>query len=348
MPNRTPKIIFVILILLSLLVSFCGWYRLNLSFGFAAGRNYAIIVLRLLSTLKWASSMPLRVLLALAVIGVGSSTLSAQGVLQWKFKAGEKLHYVRTRDQTTSRTVEGVKSQDSILATTDLTLVVNEVAADRSAQVGLLIDRIRYQRKSAQGELKYDSSTDPPPSGTDSRFATNLKELLGSEFVFRMTPRGEIGDIRVAERTTKKVALQAKPTSAHTAMVIRNLLPYLRLPDDPVSTGKTWPEQTEYVEPVLGLRRIDITYRYVRPELNAGRPVEKIALAADVRFVALPKPKVIVDVKRNELTGTIYFDKAAGRLVMKEMKEKLSLALLEDKRRIDEESQATLTVKLTQ
>jgi hypothetical protein len=290
--------------------------------------------------------MPFRVLLALAAIGVGSSTLSAQGVLQWKFKAGENLHYVRTREQTTSRSVEGAKSQASTVATTDITLVVKDVAADRSAQIALFIDRVRYQRKSDQGEMKYDSSTDPPPSGADPRFAPNLKELLGSEFLFRMTPRGEIGDIRVAEKTTKKVALQGKPASAHTAMVIRNLLPYLRLPDDPVSTGKTWPEQTEYVEPVLGLRRIDITYRYVRPELSAGRPVEKISFTADVRFVALPKPKVIVDVKRNELTGTIYFDKAAGRLVMKEMREKLNLALLEDKRRIDEESQATLTVKL--
>jgi len=291
--------------------------------------------------------MPLRVLLALAVIGVGSSTLSAQGVLQWKFRAGEKLHYVRTRDQTTSRTVEGVKSRATILATTDITLVVNEVAADRSAQIAMLIDRIRYERKSAQGEMKYDSSTDPPPNGADPRFAENLKELLGSEFVFRMTPRGEISDIRVSERTTKRAAVsQAKPTSAQSAMMVRNLLPYLRLPDDPVSTGKTWPEQTEYVEPVLGLRRVDITYRYVRPELNAGRPVEKISLTADVRFVALPKPKVIVDVKRNELTGTIYFDKAAGRVVMKETKEQLSLALLEEKRRIDEDVQATLTVKL--
>jgi hypothetical protein len=287
------------------------------------------------------------VLLALAVIGVGSSTLSAQGVLRWKFKAGEKLHYVRTRDQSTSRTVEGTKSHDSILATTDITLVVNEVAADHSAQIALLIDRIRYQRKSAQGELKYDSSTDPPPTGADPRFAANLKELLGSEFVFRMTPRGEVSDIRVAERTTKKVGTtQAKPTSPQAAMMVRNLLPYLRLPDDPVSTGKTWPEQMEYVEPVLGLRRVDITYRYVRPELSAGRPVEKISLNADVRFVALPKPKVIVDVKRNELTGTVYFDKTAGQVVMKEMKEKLSLALLEESRRIEEEVQATLTVRL--
>ena len=41
---------------------------------------------------------------------------------------------------------------------------------------------------------------DPAPGGADARFAANLKELLGSEFWFKASPRGEISDIRVGER----------------------------------------------------------------------------------------------------------------------------------------------------
>jgi hypothetical protein len=274
------------------------------------------------------------------------SAASAQSVLRWKFHPGEQLHYTRTRDQTSAKTVAGVRTQDMIQATTDMTLVVAEVADDHSAQMKLLIDRIRYRRKSNAGETHYDSSTDVAPAGTDAKFAANLKELLGSEFLFHMSPRGEISGIRVGERSPKQPGATPKPTSSNTASSVRNLLPYFRLPEEAVAPGMTWPEQTEYLEPNLGLRRVDLTYQYVRQELYSGRPVEKITFTSDVRFTGLPRGKVIVDLKQNESRGTVYFDKAAGRLVMKEQKEKLSLTLLEESRRIEDETQSTVTVKL--
>jgi hypothetical protein len=274
------------------------------------------------------------------------SAAGAQSVLRWKFQSGEQLHYTRTRDQTSAKTVAGVRTQDTIQATTDMTLVVAEVAEDHSAQIKLLIDRIRYHRKSNGGETHYDSSTDAAPAGADARFAANLKELLGSEFLFRMSPRGEISGIRVGERNPKKPGVAPKPTSSNTASSVRNLLPYFRLPEEAVAPGMTWPEQTEYLEPNLGLRRVDLTYQYVRQDLYSGRPVEKITFNSDIRFSGLPRGKVIVDIKQNESHGTVYFDKAAGRLVMKEQKEKLNLTLLEDNRRTEDETQSTVTVKL--
>jgi len=258
------------------------------------------------------------------------------------------MHYTRTRVQVTTRTTDGTKIDESILVTTELTLVVNEVTGDRTAQITALIDRIQYRKKSTGAdEVHYDSNTDAAPTGVEGRWATNLKELLGSQFSFEMTARGEIRDIRVTGRTTGKLAGAApKSASPFAAKGIKNLLPFLLLPEEAVDSGKSWQEQTDYLEPLLGLRKVDLAYRYVRPEVNSGRQAEKIAFTADVRFVALPRTKLTADVRRNECSGTIYFDKGAGRLVAKESREKLSLVLLEDGRRIEQDVQATVTMKL--
>jgi hypothetical protein len=282
--------------------------------------------------------MPCRYLLALAVLSWSGSALEAQSVLQWKFRAGEKLHYRWSRDQSTTRTVDGIKSQESVQATTDMILAVNEVGKDQTGQITLRIDQIRYQKKSPGGEIRYDSKSDAAPKGLDAKLTANLKELLDTEFTFKITAQGEIKDMARKGTTI--------PLKAASMKGIKNLLPYLLLPAEPVRAGKTWQEQTDYVEPVLGLRKIDITYRYVRPEMNGGLKVEKIAFAADVRFAPLPRSRISVGVRRDDCTGTIYFDKAAGRLVAKESKEKLSLVIVEEGRRTEQEVDAALTIKL--
>jgi hypothetical protein len=242
------------------------------------------------------------------------------------------------RDQSTTRTKDAVTSQESVQATTDMTLAIDDVAKDRTAQMTLRVDQIQYQKKSPDGDLQFDSKSDAAPKGLDPKLAANLKEFLGSEFTFKMTAQGEIKEI--ARKGSRL------PLKAASAKGIRNLLPYLLLPAEPVRAGKTWQEQTDYVEPVLGLRKVDITYRYLRSEMYHDRQVEKIALAADVRFVALPKSRISVGIKNDSCAGSVLFDKAAGRLVVKEVKEKLSLVLTEAGQRTDEETTTTVAIKL--
>jgi hypothetical protein len=282
--------------------------------------------------------MPCRFLLMLAVLSSSGSALQAQSVLQWNFKPGEKLRYRLTRDQSTARMTGGAKSQESVQATTDMTLAVDDAAKDGTATITLRIDQIRYQKKSPEGDVRYDSKSDAAPTGLEPKLATNLKEFLSSEFTFKMTAQGEIKEI------ARKGA--HVPLNAAIAKGIRNLLPYLLLPAEPVRAGKTWQEQTDYVEPVLGRRKVDITYRYLRPEMYQGQQVEKIGVAEDVRFVALPKSRISVGIKHNACTGAVLFDKAAGRLVAKEVKEKLSLVLVEAGQRTDQETDTTVTIKL--
>src|SRR5262249_50624579 len=201
------------------------------------------------------SAMPKRFCFALAALCLGVSTLNAQHVLQWKFRAGERLHYTFTRDQTVKRTADGENTQESARTTTDMTLVVDQVAADRAAQLTLVFNRIQYQNKTSNSEIQYDSKSDEAPRGVESKLAAKFKKLLGSEFSFKMTPRGEITDIREAERGTPKNAnAPSKSSSLLTAKAIKNLLPYLLLPQEPVGAGRTWQEQTDYSEPARGIR----------------------------------------------------------------------------------------------
>jgi hypothetical protein len=211
----------------------------------------------------------------------------------------------------------------------------------------LIIDRIRFHRKTPTSEIQYDSKSDAEPAGLDPAYLPRLKELLSSEFLFRMTAQGEVSDVRVAERGAgKPEGSGMKPATALTAKLVKNLLPAMLLPEEAVSVGRTWQEQKDYPDPVRGLRKMDITYRYLRPELQNGHSVEKIALAADVRYAALSPSRISVGIKRNNCMGTVYFDKSAGRLVSKDVKEKQSLVLYEDARRTDEEIERTVAVKL--
>jgi hypothetical protein len=219
-----------------------------------------------------------------------------------------------------------------------MTLVIDDVARDRTVRITLRIDQIRYQKKSPDGDVQYDSKGDAAPNGIDPKLLASLKDLLGSEFTLKMTAQGEIKEIG---RKGSHV-----PMKAASAKGIRNLLPYLLLPAEPVRAGKTWQEQTDYVEPVLGHRKVDITYRYLRSEMYQGRQVEKFALAEDVRFLAFPTSRISVGIKSNSCTGAVLFDKAAGRLVAKEVREKLSLVLVEAGQRTDEEMDSTLAIKL--
>src|SRR5262249_8667358 len=110
-------------------------------------------------------------LVALIVLAISRPPLEAQVVLRWKFQAGEQIRYTRDREQVTSKTSDGIKTLESIHATTDMTLLVREAAAEeRPAQLVLTIDRIQYQRKSAGGDWEYDSKANPLPVGTEARF----------------------------------------------------------------------------------------------------------------------------------------------------------------------------------
>jgi hypothetical protein len=287
--------------------------------------------------------MSRRFAIALFALSLARLPASAQTILQWKFRPGEIIRYALTLDQTVTRST----SQESACAQTEMTLTVRDVGPDRAAHLMLVIDRAQYKKKLSTTEIHYDSKSDAEPVGLEPKSAAHLKELLSSEFIFKMTPQGEVSDIRVAARDQQKSETPSlKPASAPIAKLVKNLVPAFLLPEEPVSAGRSWQEQREYLEPNRGIRKMDITYHYIRPELYGGRPAEKIGFAADVRYVAIPPSRLSVGIKRSDCSGTVYFDKSAGLLALREYKEKLSLVLYEDRRRTEEEVETTVTVKL--
>jgi hypothetical protein len=290
--------------------------------------------------------MSIRFLQALLALCVASAPLAAQESLLWKFKPGEKFHYTRTQDTTKNTTAGGVTTKESTLRAADMTVAVNQVAADGTAQITQTVDRVRYRRESPAGVVEYDSASAGAPKGAAVRVAANLKELLDSEFTFRVTPHGETRDIRVLARAAAGVNSPARTASALTADGIKSLLPFFALPEGAVTPGTTWREQSEFAEPSLGMRKVDTAYKYAGPEPHGGRQLIKITLESDIRFLPRKGAKVKMDLKSCRNAGTIFFDARAGRLEVRQETEKLKLALIEKDRILDQEVEITSGVKL--
>jgi len=96
----------------------------------------------------------------------------------------------------------------------------------------------------------------------------------------------------------------------------------------------------------LGIRKLDVTYKYTGSETREGRQLARIVEQADIRFIPPRNAKLKVDVKDRASTGLISFDVKAGRLVHKEEKENLKITITDKDRTIEEELQSTVSVKL--
>jgi hypothetical protein len=129
------------------------------------------------------------------------------------------------------------------------------------------------------------------------------------------------------------------------AEAVRQLIPFILLPGEPVKVGGRWHERLEYTEPLLGLRQADVTYQLTGQETKAGLPLVKFTSESDLRFTA-PRQGTKAQARDSESRGTVFFDRAAGRLIEKNEAEKLKVIIHESAGPIDQSIQSNVSVRL--
>jgi len=291
----------------------------------------------------------------LVLAGSGASHASAAG-LRWKFQPGETLHYVM--DQKTTTSVKGgpqdVKSTMSQVI--DLEWAVKEVGPDGLASLTQKITRVRTKIEAAFGAFEFDSKEAKDPEGLiGASLVPLLRALVGAEFTFKMSPQGELTDVKVPDKileTLKKMGAAGGSGGMFSEEGMKNMVSEssLALPKGDLEKGKSWTKQTKIAMPPIGSMTLDKTYSYQGADTKDGKNLERIDLDTKVDIQPAPANNIEIKIQSQDGKGTFFFDNATGRIADSRVSEKLEmqfkLKLMDQEKEITQGNETTTTMKL--
>lgn len=271
--------------------------------------------------------------------------VSAQETLRWKFSKGEQLKFNRKQDRVMSGTVGEHPLSQSVERITDVTLVVDSVADDGSARITETIDRVRFNQKTPAGTVDFDSVS--PTAGDGAKLASSLQPLVGLDFSFRMTPRGEVKNLELSDASKKRLAENpgVMPKGKEVDL-LRQLVPSILLPEaEPVSTGTTWQETTELTEPRVGKRKVTATYEYTGSHAQGDQWLADIKIRASAELEPAPNAAAKIEVVDESIVGTAHFDPRGGFLVERSEKDATKTRITVNEQSFEQQAENVVTFK---
>lgn len=264
---------------------------------------------------------------AMLVILWGSSSRAA--VLRWKFTPGEALHYEVEQKTITEAKFNNQDVKTTLTQIIDTTWEVKSVGSDGAADMTQSIDRIRTKIESAFATFEYDSMDGKEPEGPIAAgMVPMLKALLGAKFRYKITPQGELSDVKVPDGLIDKLK-QASPGGAGGGMFsekgLENMITEssLELPKEDLAKGATWTRSSKQPMGPIGMLALDKTYRYEGEESNSDK------ITVETKGVLEPDPANKLDVKINaqDGKGTFLFDNHAGRVASSSVNQKMDIVI---------------------
>ena len=286
---------------------------------------------------------------ALLLVGLGSSTANAKTTLRWKFKEGEVLRY--SMDQATVSTGQGPDGREikqTFGLVMDMTWTIKSVDASGVASMTQTIDRVRTSAASPFGKFSFDSKE----AGAAASVAGPLfKMLVGAEFSSKMSPKGEVTDIKLSDKLLATLRGDSEPAGAQgqfSEAGLKNMLAQMviPLPEEGVDAGQTWQRAMAIpAGPDGQTRQIEQTFTYKGPDAaNAGLE----AIGFTTKFDP-PKadPNVPVTFKKETATGQFDFDNAAGRIVKSNVVEDVEVSVTIEGKEVPQKVETTRVLALS-
>ena len=267
-----------------------------------------------------------------------SETARAETPLRWKFKTGDKLQYAVAQRSKVVVTNSGLDFDVVGTQIADLTCTVGNVDADGTAEMKVVFDRIQMQAASPYGgQFQYDSKSGKTGGGQLWEMVNPLFQAsLGQEIHVRVSPRGEVSDIKLPEGLSAILTAlephavpQLMMGGGINASTYRDMLAltFVRLPAKPVAAKATW--KLELPEPIgpVAKRTTELTFTSTGPSMHEGRTLERIDVASQTKVeIDEDNPDFFLEVTSDEMTGSVWFDANAGRAVDLALRQKLELA----------------------
>jgi hypothetical protein len=275
---------------------------------------------------------------ALLLVGIGRATADAKATLRWKFKEGEVLHY--SMDQNTVSTgqdPEGHEVKQTYGLIMDMTWAIKAVDPSGSASMALSIDRVRTSMTAPFGKFTADSKDFG--NIADSKGAINapgpaaplFKILVGAEFSARMSPRGELTEIKLSDKLLATLKNDADATLAQgpfSEAGLKNIIAQMVMPlaEAGVDSGETWKRSLAVpAGPEGQTRKIEQTFTY-KGQDPAAAGLEVVEYTTRLEP---PKadPNVPVTYKKETQVGKFDFDNASGRVVKSTAEEEIEVSI---------------------
>jgi hypothetical protein len=301
---------------------------------------------------RWAAPA-LGPALTLALLGLAAAAGPAgAATLRWKFKPGEALHYQMDQKTVTQIKLSNQDANNPGIKTTntqviDMTWKVGSVAADGTAEVTQTIDRLQTKIEMPGAAFEYDSKADKAPEGPiAAAVVPMLKALVGARFEFKMTPRGELSDVKIPESLVKalKEAGPAASGGMFTEDGLKNMIheSSLALPDEDLAKGKSWDRSAKMPPSPIGVMTLAKTYTYEGPA-DSG---EKIGLSVKMSLEPAADNKIDVKIGAQDGKGTFIFDNKAGRVATSNVSEKVDMTISVMNQQITQNLETSTSMKL--
>ena len=235
--------------------------------------------------------------------------------LRWKLQKGDRFRY--QLDQMTQINSEVDKQKR--LVENEISLVfdwqVDKVTEDKfEIRQELISLKLKTFSPTTGKRVVVDSTVEPEkPTRLEKSIATQLKPILGTEFILTMTSRGAIEDVRVSEEVLeqlRKVPGSLRIRELFTPEGLKSLYgqSLLLFPEEAVKAGFEW-QVEETKESTMGKLLENRNHQIKRP---AGQNNFEVTVTSRVTQVTPPTDKDSTVTKDGEQQVRITLDKFSG------------------------------------
>jgi hypothetical protein len=280
---------------------------------------------------------------------------SAQTILRYKFKQGEKLNYEADDKTKMAMTVGGQNIDMDITQTIGMAWEIKSVGKDGKTRMSQKFDRVRFSMSGLPGggKMEFDSKDGKVPEGpVGQMIGPMLKALASAEFELTMDPQGKISDLKVPQKLAESFKSLPGGGAAGGMMTEEGLKHMIEqasliLPSEAVTTGKTWDYKSEMKMPSGGPKmKVDNQCTYDGPATVNGKKLEKITMKPKISMEADENAPFKVKLKNSDTKAEACFDNEAGCLDHMSMSQKMEMEISAGGMDFSQKVDHTVTMKL--
>lgn len=291
-------------------------------------------------------SIPARLAL-LAAVALTATAAEAAEALKWSPKPGETLKYLLTQVSDIKNSVPGQEVSSKTELNVDLTWKVTAVAADGTVEIAQTVDRVRAKNTAPGVLITYDSTDKKTSEAPMTQMIAKLyEEVLGKPFAIRLSPTGEVLDVKLPPGAAgppagTPMADMADAGTFFSAAGVKNLLAQVlpKLPREAVDRGSTWDSEL-----TLPSGPLKLTFK-THYTLAEAAPAATIDATLETAMTAPPEAKITLKITKQSGTGRFAFDPAAGRLDSATIRQSADVTYNDGNADLTQTTESTLTFK---
>jgi hypothetical protein len=253
-----------------------------------------------------------------------------EDALRWQLSAGQKLSIEISHDITQLIDAGGGEQEVPVKFTMFMTWSVVDVA-NKEFKIEQTVNRIKLSMTAPMaGEVDYDSDSDETPEGFAEQVVGGLEPLVGSSMIVTMNERGQTVNFEVDPALLEKMKSSSMGPSFASEDTLKNMIGHAActFPEEGVSIGKSWTDELKTTS-ATGNMTTTSTYTYDGHENVDGKALEKISVKSLIAIEpsAEAADPMEVQVDKQDNTGVVYFDSAAGHVTQATINQNMEMTL---------------------